>query len=168
MPAANETATRGSSSTKKLVDASSNLVSLKSGERMTGLTITLAEGAASLRGRITTAEGDQLPGRLLVHLVPAEKDNADDVLRFYTGIVSEDGGFALNQIAPGRYWAIASEGNSRRTDLRRPDQMDARRKLLREAETAKNLVELKVCQNVSNYELRFPSVVPDRRTIKKN
>ena len=137
VPAAGETATQGSSLTKKLVGSPSNLVSIKSGERMTGLTITLAEGAASLRGRITTVEGEQLPGRLLVHLVPAEKDNADDVLRFYTGRVSEDGGFALNQVAPGQYWAIASEGNSRRTDLRRPDQVEARRKLLREAETVK-------------------------------
>ena len=170
LPAA-QSAVRDSSPAKKPVAAAGNWVSLKSGERITDLAITLAEGAASLQGRVTAAEGESLPGKLFVHLVPAEKDNAEEVLRFYTGTVSDDGAFTIDHVAPGRYWTIArvaSESDSRRADLKGPEQMETRRKLLREAETANNLVELRACQSLANYRLQFPSSVPNRRTIKKN
>jgi hypothetical protein len=68
-------------------DAARNGVGLKFGERVTGLTVTLAEGAASLRGLIKPGAGGPIPPKLHVYLVPAEKENAEDVLRFFAGPV---------------------------------------------------------------------------------
>src|SRR5581483_1674746 len=66
-------------------------LSLKSGEQVNGLMITLAEGAAALKGRVVAAEGTRLPARLLVHLVPAEKEAADNVLRYAEAKAAGDG-----------------------------------------------------------------------------
>ena len=52
-----------------------NWTTLKAGDRMSGLTIVLAEGAASLQGQIEVAEGQSLPSRMFVYLVPAEREN---------------------------------------------------------------------------------------------
>lgn len=48
-----------------------NGITVKSGDRVTGLTITLATGAAGLKGKIIPAGGARLPSRLHAHLVPA-------------------------------------------------------------------------------------------------
>ena len=135
-------------------DAARNWTTVKSGERVSGLTITLAEGAASVQGQIKTAEGQKLPARLFVYLVPAEREKAEDVLRFFASLVSADGSFALNNLPPGRYWAIARPaGENVQSKLRLPDQAEARAKLRQEAEAAKTEIELKPCQNVTNYSL---------------
>jgi len=140
-------------------DAARNWTTMKSGERVSGLTITLAEGAASLNGQIKAAENQKLPARLFVYLVPAEREKAEDVLRFFASLVSVDGSFALNNLPPGRYWAIARPaGENVQSKLRLPDQAEARAKLLQEVEAAKTEIELKPCQNVTNYSLSF--IVP--------
>lgn len=59
------------------VDAARNWITVKSGDRVSGLTITLAEGAASFKGQIKLAEAEKLPSRLFVYLVPAEADKAE-------------------------------------------------------------------------------------------
>jgi len=132
---------------------------MKSGARVSGLTITLAEGAASLNGQIKSAENQKLPARLFVYLVPAEREKAEDVLRFFVSLVSIDGSFALNNLPPGRYWAItklAGENESNvLSKLRLPDEAEARAKLRQEVEAAKTEIELKPCQNVTNYSLPF-------------
>jgi hypothetical protein len=140
-------------------DAARNWTTIKSGGRVSGLTITLAEGAASLHGQIKTTENQKLPARLFVYLVPAEREKAEDVLRFFASLVSGDGSFALNNLPPGRYWAIAlTAGESVQSKLRIPDQAEARAKLRQQAEAGKTEVELKPCQNVTNYSL--PLMVP--------
>ena len=53
-------------------DAAANWSTLKVGQR-TEVTITLTEGAASIRGKITTANGVAIPPALGVYLVPAER-----------------------------------------------------------------------------------------------
>ena len=80
---------------------------MKLGDRVSGLVLTLAEGAASLHGQVKLSDGQKLPPRLSVFLVPAESDNADNVLRFFASMVLTDGSFALNNLPPGRYWVSA-------------------------------------------------------------
>ncbi|HYN24236.1 MAG TPA: carboxypeptidase-like regulatory domain-containing protein, partial [Pyrinomonadaceae bacterium] len=140
-------------------DAARHWTTIKSRERVSGLTITLAEGAASLHGQIKTAENQKLPARLFVYLVPAEREKAEDVLRFFVTQVSTDGSFALNNLPPGRYWAITKLAGENETNvlskLRLPDEAEARAKLRQEVEAAKPEIELKPCQNVTNYSLPF-------------
>ena len=149
--------------TNRPSDAARNWTTLKSGDRFSGLTITLAEGAASLRGQIDLAENQKLPSRLFVYLVPGEREKADDVLRFFASIVSADGSFALSNLPPGRYGVIAqaaSENDSNvLSKLRLPDEAEARTKLLHDALAAKIETELKPCQNVTDYQvpLRMPT-----------
>jgi carboxypeptidase family protein len=132
-------------------------VPLKFGEHITRMTITLAEGAASLRGKIDLAAGENLPAGLYVHLVPAEKENAEDALRFFSSAVNSEGTFAFTNLPPGHYWALArvvSEKESQLdSKLRAPEAMDTSAQLRRTAETAKTQIEFKPCQNVVDYQL---------------
>src|SRR5262245_37948906 len=78
--------------------------SLKSGQRMTGLVVTMSDGAASLRGKVATEnEASRLPGRTRAHLVPAETAAADDPLRYGEVAVDKDNAFEFKNIAPGKY-----------------------------------------------------------------
>jgi len=146
------------------VDAARNWTTLKPGDRLSGLIITLAEGAASLHGQIDLAEGQKLPPKLFIYLAPAEPEKADDVLRFFASLVSADGSFALNNLAPGRYWAIAQAAGENESNvlskLRLPDEAEARAKLRHDAEAAKIETELKPCQNVTDYRLPLRSATP--------
>jgi hypothetical protein len=141
------------------IDAARNWVAVKSGDRVSGLIITLAEGAASLKGQIKLAEGQKLPPKLFIYLVPAESEKAEDVLRFFASLVAADGSFALNNLPPGRYWTIAKAAGENDSNvlskLRLPDEAQARSKLRQEAEVAKTETELQPCQNVTDYQLLF-------------
>ncbi|MDT5294104.1 MAG: hypothetical protein QOJ76_984, partial [Acidobacteriota bacterium] len=62
------------------------LLELKAGQQLSGLIVRLAEGAASFGGRVVPAEGNAPPpafAQLRVHLIPQERERADDPLRFY-------------------------------------------------------------------------------------
>ena len=145
-------------------DAARNGIGLKFGERMSGLTVTLAEGAASLRGAVKLAEGESIPPKLYLQLVPAEKENAEDVLRLFTTPVNADGTFAVNNLPPGRYWALArvAADNEPESDskLRAPEEADMRAQIRRAAEIAKTMIEFKPCQNVLDYQLPFKLASP--------
>ena len=134
---------------------------MKPGERLSGLTITIAEGAASLHGQVDLAEGQKLPPKFFVYLVPAEREKADDVLRFFASLVAADGSFALTNLPPGRYWVIARAATENESNvlskLRLPDEAEARAKLLHDAEAGKVETELKPCQNATDYRLPFRS-----------
>jgi hypothetical protein len=138
------------------VDATRVWTGVKSGERISGLKITLAEGAASLSGQVALGEGEAVPEKLFVYLVPAEKESADEVLRFYGVPVNAGGKITLTNLAPGRYWLLARpslEGGL--TKLRLPDATELRATLRREAEAVKTEVEFKPCQNVADYRLKL-------------
>lgn len=145
-------------------------LALKTGERIERLSILVAEGAASLRGQVANAtEGARLPVRLRVHLVPAERDYADEVLRFAEAGVRNDGTFTLTNIAPGRYWLIARIAPASESSemVARPAawDADARAVLRREAESAKTEVALQPCQRIADYTLRYaPSLTPNKTT----
>jgi hypothetical protein len=141
------------------VDAGRHWVTLKSGDRLATLVVTFAEGAASFHGQIKLAEGQKLGPKVFTYLVPAEREKAEDSLRYFAVRVAADGTFALNNLPPGRYWAttkpaIENESNIV-SKLRLPDETEARTKLRSEAETTKIEIEFKPCQNVADYELKM-------------
>ncbi|HXG93796.1 MAG TPA: carboxypeptidase-like regulatory domain-containing protein [Blastocatellia bacterium] len=147
-------------------DAARNGISVKQGERIADLTITIAEGAASLSGRvITSKEGERLAESLRVHLIPAEKESTDDLLRFYEATAQGDGSFALNNVAPGRYLILARAISDKDKDGARPLARDplARMNLRREAEAANLSIELQPCQRVSDFTVRYSKSVGSRQ-----
>ena len=149
--------------TTRAVDAARNWIAVRSGDRVSGLVITLAEGAASLKGQIKVAEGQKLLPKVFVYLVPAEADKAEDVLRYFVSPVAVDGSFALNNLPPGRYLTIAKASGENESNLlsklRLPDDIETRVKLRREAGLAKTETELKPCQNLTDYSLPFNTTV---------
>jgi carboxypeptidase family protein len=143
-----------------LIDAAPSGVAVKPGERVNGLTILLAEGAASIRGRVLSRkDGVTLPDRLRVHLVPAEQQTADDTLRYAEVPVQTDGAFALTNVAPGRYWLMAREVSdaeaNERSSRRLSWTLNSRAALRREAGASNILLDLKPCQRVVDYELPY-------------
>jgi carboxypeptidase family protein len=142
----------------KPVDAMKTWTSVKAGDRLSGLTVTLAQGAASLSGEIVAREGETVPEKSVVYLVPVGREKADDVLRFYAAQVDGDGKVTLNNIAPGRYWILAQaaiEGaESPLMKFRLPDETETRLRLRRAAEAAKTEIELKPCQNLVDFQIK--------------
>jgi hypothetical protein len=140
--------------------AARDVFELKSGQRLTGLGVRLAEGAASFGGRVVVAEGatPQTPTPTLVHLVPQERERAEDLLRFYEAPVTSDGAFSFKNLAPGRYLLLARAEADAPDATHRPAAWDAdsRTRLRREAEAAAATVELQPCQRTSDFILKFP------------
>lgn len=135
-------------------------ISLKAGEKVSDVTMTIAEGAASLSGRVTTAADTQPPEHMNVYLIPAEKEAADDVLRYAEKRVGRDGAFSFQQLAPGRYLLLprpqSEADKADRAELlsRNPAE---RAKLRREAEAINSAIELKPCERRTDYALTFPA-----------
>src|SRR5262245_5451890 len=89
------------------VNVARNGVTLKPGEKLTGITVTIAEGAAAVKGQVVADQDGKLPGKIRAHLIPAEKEAADDVLRYAQANAGAEGGFHFKNIAPGRYYLLA-------------------------------------------------------------
>jgi hypothetical protein len=140
------------------IDAAANWTNVKFGDQISNFTITIAEGAASIRGKVTTANAAELPAGLAVYLLPAERDKFADVLRYFVTPVETSGAFALNNLAPGRY-QVAMQTLDANTGtlfkLRLPEATEARAKLRRVAETQKTELELKPCQNLTDQQVTF-------------
>lgn len=141
------------------IDPAASWTAIKPGEKIADLTITLAEGAASIRGRVPVAEGTTIPSGTAVYLVPAEADKAADVLRYFMTNVSGDGTFTLNNLPPGRFWSLLQNPVQAElatlVKLRAPESAEARTKLRRTAESQKSDLELKPCQTLTDYQLAF-------------
>lgn len=129
---------------------------------LSGLTITLAAGAASLHGQIQLSEGEKLIPRTFVYLVPAEREQKEDVLRYFAYQVSSGGTFSLSNLPPGSYWILAKVApeneSSILSTLRLPDDVETRTKLRKQAEAVKTEVILKPCETVTGYQLKLASV----------
>jgi Carboxypeptidase regulatory-like domain len=148
------------------IDAASAGVAISSGQHATGLTITMAEGAAGIRGKVVPAsESVTLPSRLRVHLVPAEVESADDILRYAEAAADGDGAFSIGNLAPGRYFVLARAVSDEEFAERTPSPLawDAARraKLRREAVAANVILDLNLCQHLAEYVLKYkpPSAV---------
>ncbi|HZH89129.1 MAG TPA: carboxypeptidase-like regulatory domain-containing protein [Pyrinomonadaceae bacterium] len=133
---------------------------LQTGERLSGLRIHVAAGAAGLAGRVAVATDETgataariAPSR--VHLVPAEREQADNALRYAESHVAADGAFAFANLSPGRYWVLARPAANSPDDSARPLAWDAetRARLRREAETANAVVILAPCQRIGDFVL---------------
>src|SRR5215475_2302659 len=136
-------------------DISRNGITLKAGEKITGVVATIADGAAGLSGKAPTpTDGSRLPARLRIHLIPAEARAADDALRYAEAFARSDGSFSSSYIAPGKYWLVAQAAPDNETSDPpvAPIAWDAseRAKLRKEAESMKTEVELKPCQRVTD------------------
>ena len=132
-------------------------VMLKPGERLTGVTFTLTDGAAGISGKLAAArEGDKPPQRTRIFLVPAEPAAADQLLRYYESVTFTSL-FNVTGIAPGKYWLLAKPVAEDPQSFPPPVAWDAaeRLKLRREAEATKQEIELKPCQRVKNFVLKF-------------
>ena len=133
------------------VDATRAWTMLKSGDRLSGLTITLAQGGASFSGKVV----DNVSTDLFLYLVPAEKERAEDALRFFGAPVGADGKVTLSSLPPGSYWVLVKSAEGAPTaKLRMPDQKELRASLRREAEAAKAPIELKPCQHLTGLSLK--------------
>lgn len=112
---------------------------VRAGERVTGLRITAAWGAASLSGKYDPGEGR--PPGLRAHLVPQEPEAKDDVLRYYE-VPLEGLEYKFTNLAPGKYRLVFKTGG--RAPLAwNPAERAALRK---EAEETGNTLELESCK----------------------
>ncbi len=136
-------------------------LTVKPDDKLRGLRLTIASGAAILKGKITSAINTKLPARSRVHLIPAETEAKDDVLRFAETGVQPDGAFNFTNLAPGKYFMLARvvPGSESDEKLPRPGTWDLaeRNKLRREAEAANLTVDLKACQPITGYALPLQS-----------
>ena len=139
------------------IDAAASWTVLKTGENLSNLTITLAEGAASIRGTVPVKEGEPQPAGM-VYLVPNDKDKVDDVLRYFVTDIAADGTFTFSNLPPGRYLALTQTNVeaqiATQAKLRQPEAATARAKLRRTADAKKSELELKPCQNLADYQLK--------------
>lgn len=139
------------------IDPAANWTTIKFGDQITNFTITLAEGAASIRGRLKPADDGAMASGSGVYLIPVEHEKTADVLRYFMTTVQSDGTFSFNNLAPGRYLTLVQSLDAQTTTpakLRLPESAETRAKLRRAAESQKTTLELKPCQNLTNYELK--------------
>ena len=138
-------------------DRWSGVVTLKSGERLNPFVIMVGQDAAGLRGRVAMPQASAIPPGLRVHLVPEERERADNLLRYSETLVNADGSFAFTNLAPGRYSVFArlDPVSESRSTPQRPLAWDpaARAKLRRDGAAANTIVELKPCQRLVDYTL---------------
>lgn len=140
--------------TKHPIDLGRLGLALKAGEKLSGVNVVIGTGAASLAGQVKAPEKSTTLFR--VHMVPAEKEAADDVLRYAETEAAADGAFTLRQFAPGKYWIIArpSEATNERPLPLAWNQAE-RVKLRRAAEASNVVVELQACQQKKDYVLNY-------------
>jgi len=142
------------SSSKPAIDPRAGL-NVKSGDKLSGLRLTIASGAATLKGKIPLAKDTKLPTRLHVHLIPAEAEAIDDVLRFAETSAEPDGAFTFSNLSPGKYFVLARAIPNAESGDKRPRAWEPaeRKKLRKEAEAANDAIELKPCQSITGYAL---------------
>jgi protocatechuate 3,4-dioxygenase beta subunit len=157
----------------KPIDAGKNGIRLTSGDKVKGLLVTMSEGAARLSGKVVVGADNKTPdANMRVHLVPAEPEAADDVLRYFESEVSNEGAFSLGNLQPGKYWLVARETtDAEQADAsRKPLAIDAgaRTGLRFEGEASKSAIELTTCQVVSDHRLKYaPLTRPKKPPAKK-
>ena len=123
-------------------------------QTVSGLTVILSEGAASVRGTIVTDEGKSVRDRLLIYLVPAEKDSAANLLRYFETRSEPDGKFDLHNIPPGEYLMTArSIDDDRPAGFLIRQDSNLRAKVVRDAQKSNQTITLKPCERIENFEL---------------
>ena len=133
-------------------------VSVRSAEHVTGVTVTFTEGGALLSGRVSVAASQSPPVRLQIYLVPAEREAAENVYRFYEASVEADGAFTVDNLAPGTYWIVARRAEENDKTSRKFVRQDAalRSSVRQEAEATKKAVSLRPCEQLKDFEVPAP------------
>jgi len=137
-------------------------LTLTSGEHVSGLSVTITEGAAKLSGHISTGEGQSLSPLVRVYLVPAERDAAENILRFYEARPEVNGSFGFDDIAPGKYWIVMRPAEVNDQASTKSVRQDAalRAKILQDAQALKKAVTLKPCEEITDFALPFAPASP--------
>lgn len=157
----------------KPLDVAKTGITVKSGDKLKGLVVTLSEGAAGLQGKIVTGEDKKPPAvKMRLHMVPSEPEAADEVLRYYEGEVTGDGDFSLTNLSPGKYWLVAREVSEQEQTEANHDPLawgaGGRLSLRFEGEASKKITELTRCQRVTDVVLSYsPLIKPSKPSMKK-
>ena len=132
-------------------------ITIKSGETLAGISIQIGQDAAGLRGTFDSPDRGAIPAGLRVYLVPAERDQVNNVLRYFESTVESSGSFAFTNVAPGRY-LIFPRIEPVTEEPSRPVAIDAaaRNILRRGAESLDQSIELKPCQRMADVILKIP------------
>jgi len=135
-------------------------LSVRAAERVSGLTVTITEGGALMHGHISANDSKSLPAGARVYLVPAEREAANNVYRFYEAAAEREGSFTLDNVAPGRYLIVARRTEENESGVVKFVRLDEalRTTVLKEAEAMKKAVALKPCEQVADFDL--PWVAP--------
>ena len=141
-------------------DAGGGGIIVRSGQRTTGVRVVLGEGAATIRGMVLPEkETGSIPNHLRLYLVPSELVAAENLLRYLEADVQTDGTFKVLNVAPGKYWLLARQLSEEDLKMRIPTPQSwksaNRAALRREASAANVTIELKPCQRVSDFQLRY-------------
>jgi len=140
------------------VSASTGGFVVRSGQRLSGVRVAIGQGAALIRGRVENGDGS-LPDRLLVHLIPAETESVNNTLRYLESEVQSNGTFKIANVPPGRYLVLARQPGDEYSMQRlpRPQAWNAKTRALlrREATEANTEIELKACQRVADYKMKY-------------
>jgi hypothetical protein len=150
-------------------DIAARGLAIKSGDHLDTLSITIGRGAAYLAGSVTPAiDGATLPARTALCLVPAEPERAADVLYYRQVVVGVDGKFAIANIAPGKYRAVAVPGPSDDSPEVRSKQIAwdavARKQLRQRAESDGVELELAPHKRIKDFALKYKQPAEGART----
>jgi hypothetical protein len=144
-------------------------VSIKAGEHLDGIVITIGRGAAYVAGTLAPqAEGTKLPPHARVCLVPVEPERAADVLAYRQTIIAGDATFVIANVAPGKYRIVAVPGPADDSPEARANQIAwdpaARKQLRLRAESAGVELELAPRKKVKDLALKYIPSVDTART----
>lgn len=129
-------------------------LTIKSGERLAGVAISLADGAASIRGRVKPVGETPLPTYLTVQLAPVEPERAEDVLQYAESRTIGTPEFSFGNLAPGKYWILTHPTNPNSTAPTAWNPAD-RLKLRKDAERQNQTIELSPCQQKVDIEAQY-------------
>ncbi|MFN0119088.1 MAG: hypothetical protein ACKV2V_01150 [Blastocatellia bacterium] len=96
-----------------------------------------------------------------MHLIPREKEQANDLLRYAEARVSGGGQFELTNLAPGSYYALALPAPREKSGAKTvaPAAWDdaARAKLRAQAEATNVVIEPGLCQRMVEQKVVYVS-----------
>jgi hypothetical protein len=129
---------------------------VKPGDEISDIVLTLAYGAASVKGKVISDAGRQ-PVGVHLYLVPADPKYADAISLYAETAVNEDGTFLLTNVIPGRYFVVAYAFDQTAFTSPRDVIWDAKRRveLRRMAAGRKVSVTLRPCERVSELTVPF-------------
>jgi hypothetical protein len=137
-------------------DLATTGIEVKPDSRLDQVRISLAEGAATMSGRIVSERGIEVPPNLFVYLVPAI-EFAD--APFYQAPVVGSGEFLLTNLAPGKYFVVGRRDAKREPGETPPEPriLDAqtRTELRKLASATGPGLELKPYQQITGFSVSY-------------